>query len=318
MRALMLGILSSFFFAFTFVLNRSMELEGGSWLWSTSLRYFFMVPLLLLLVLWRGNLQPLWREMRRQPGTWLLWSFVGFGLFYAPLTFAAAYGPAWLVAGSWQITIVAGSLLVPLFYDLSGQRQKIPVRGLLMSLLILLGVFLMQMQSATALTMREALLGFLPVVVAAFAYPLGNRKMMAALEGRLDSYQRALGMTLASLTLWIVLALFGATTAGAPSEGQVLQSLLVAVSSGVIATVLFFSATDLARGNVRQLAAVEATQAGEVIFAVIGEMLILAGHLPSALSWAGMALVMIGMVLHSYVSHSPAPSPTAKKESASS
>lgn len=318
MRALVLGVLSSFFFAFTFVLNRSMELEGGSWLWSTSLRYFFMVPLLLLLVLWRGNLRPLWLEMRRQPGTWLLWSFVGFGLFYAPLTFAAAYGPAWLVAGSWQITIVAGSLLVPLFYDLGGERQKIPVRGLLMSLIILLGVFLMQAQSAAALTWRDALLGFLPVVVAAFAYPLGNRKMMAALAGRLDSYQRALGMTLASLPLWLVLALFGATTAGAPSSGQVVQSLLVAISSGVIATVLFFSATDLARGNVRQLAAVEATQAGEVIFAVIGEMLILAGHLPSALSWAGMALVMIGMVLHSYVSHTPTPRTATKKESASS
>ena len=37
-RILGLGILSSFFFAFTFILNRSMNLSGGYWIWSASLR----------------------------------------------------------------------------------------------------------------------------------------------------------------------------------------------------------------------------------------------------------------------------------------
>ncbi|ALA71750.1 hypothetical protein GT50_17520 [Geobacillus stearothermophilus 10] len=46
MREMALGLAASFFFAVTFILNRSMELAGGSWTWSSSLRFFFMVPLL--------------------------------------------------------------------------------------------------------------------------------------------------------------------------------------------------------------------------------------------------------------------------------
>ena len=36
MKAIAVGILASFFFAFTSVLNRAMDLEGGSWIWSAS------------------------------------------------------------------------------------------------------------------------------------------------------------------------------------------------------------------------------------------------------------------------------------------
>jgi hypothetical protein len=82
----------------------------------------------------------------------------------------------------------------------------------------------------------------------------------------------------------------------------VLQCFFVAVSSGVIATVLFFAATDLAKGDVRKLAAIEATQSGEIIFAVGGEMLMLSAPLPSSVSCIGMVFVMIGMILHSFVS----------------
>lgn len=297
MKAILLGLIASFFFAFTFVLNRAMELEGGSWIWSASLRFLFMVPFLLAIVGLRRNLPELWQEMRAQPLQWLLWSTVGFGLFYGPLSFAAAYGPGWLIAGTWQVTIIAGSLLVPLF------GQKIPLKGLAMSMIILAGVALMQLHEAKQLGTTEVVYGILPVVIAAFAYPLGNRKMMALTSGRIDAYQRVLGMTLASLPCWLLLACFGAATAGMPSASQITQSLLVALTSGIIATVVFFQATDLAKGNPVQLAAVEATQAGEVVFAVLLEVAILSAALPSLVSSVGMMIVMIGMVLHSYVSH---------------
>lgn len=310
MRPILLGVCSSFFFAFTFVLNREMELSGGSWIWSASLRYVFMVPFLLLLVRSRKNLRPLLQEMRKQPGTWLLWSFVGFGLFYAPLTFAAAYGPGWLIAGTWQITIISGSLLVPLFSETVETakgplkiRGKIPFKGLAMSIIILIGVALMQLEQANQLSSKEVWFGVLPILIASFAYPLGNRKMMEICEGRLDAYQRVLGMTLASLPLWFTLSFYGLFTVGLPSSGQITQSVLVAIFSGVIATVLFFRATDMVRGNMQKLAAVEATQSMEVLFAAAGELLVLASPFPSALSWTGMFLVMIGMILHSYVSH---------------
>jgi drug/metabolite transporter (DMT)-like permease len=304
------GILASFFFSITFVLNRAMELSGGSWIWSASLRYFFMVPFLLLIVGLRGNLRDLLRHMRHKLWLWVGWSFVGFGLFYAPLCFAAAYGPGWLVAGTWQITIVAGSLLVPLFSrrietpeGTQRIRQKIPLKGLIMSLVILVGVGIMQAGNAAGLSVRATALGVLPVIIASFAYPLGNRKMMEVCEGKLDAYQRVLGMTLASLPLWIVLSLYGLFTTEAPGTGQVIQSLIVAVSSGVIATVVFFAATDLVKGDVHRLAAVEATQSGEIVFTVIGEILLLKSSTPTVWGWAGIILVMIGMVAHSLISH---------------
>lgn len=305
MRAILLGVVASLFFATTFVLNRAMELSGGSWLYSASLRYLFMVPFLLVIVGMRRGLQPLWEEMKANPWQWGVWSFVGFGLFYAPLCFAAIYSPGWLIAGTWQVTIIAGSLLVPLF------GQKIPYKGLFMSLLILAGVGLMQLHEAASVGMKEVLLGIGPIVVAAFAYPLGNRKMMAMTKGRIDAYQRVLGMTLASLPFWVLLAIIGFVTEGAPSSGQTLQSLLVALSSGIVATVLFFQATDLAKGNAQQLAVVEATQAGEVVFAVMLEMMLLSAPLPGLWSNVGMLLVIFGMVLHSYVSSSPQPKKTS-------
>ncbi|MBY0123262.1 multidrug resistance efflux transporter family protein [Bacillus sp. S/N-304-OC-R1] len=314
MRPIIIGIFAAFFFAFTFILNRSMELSGGSWIWSASLRYFFMVPFLFIIVATRKNLGQLFAEMKRNPGAWFLWSFIGFGLFYAPLSFAAAYGPGWLIAGTWQVTIISGALLSPLFFETRQTangpikvRGKIPFIGLAMSLIILLGVALMQLDQANGLSTHVLILGVLPVIIASFAYPLGNRKMMEVCGNRLDAYQRVLGMTVASLPFWLLLSIYGAATVGPPSVGQTVQSLLVALFSGVIATVLFFKATDIVKGDMQRLAAVEATQSFEVLFAVAGEMLILSAPVPSLVSWAGILLVIAGMVLHSYVSNREKP-----------
>lgn len=310
MRPNVMGVLAAFFFAFTFILNRAMDLSGGSWIWSASLRYIFMIPFLFVIVLSRKNLKPLLIEMRNQPWEWVKWSIIGFGLFYAPICFSAAYAPGWLVAATWQITIISGSLLAPLFSETivtkNGTlkvRGKIPINGLGMSLLILFGIILMQLDQAKHLSAIEVMFGVIPIIIASFAYPLGNRKMMDVCGERLDTFQRVLGMTLASLPFWLVLSLYGLVTVGPPSVGQTFQTGLVAISSGVIATVLFFRATDLVRGNMQKLAAVEATQAMEVLFALGGELLFLKANVPSMLSWWGIVLVIAGMILHSYYSH---------------
>lgn len=310
MRAIILGIVASFFFASTFVLNRSMDISGGSWVWSAVLRFLFMLPFLLSIVILRGNLKSLLLDMYERPKLWFVWSTVGFGIFYAPICFAAVYGPSWLIASTWQITILSGSLLAPLFFYIvetdNGPmkiRAKVPFKGLLLSSVILIGVLLMQMEQAENLSIKEVLLGIIPVVLAGFAYPLGNRKMMEVCEQRFDTFQRVLGMTIASLPFWFLLAFFGAVTVGPPRTTQMLQSLIVAVCSGVIATILFFRATDLTKGDVRKLAAVEATQSGEVVFALLGELFILNGQFPTSISLAGIALVIIGIILHSFFSH---------------
>ena len=288
--AIGIGIIASLFFASTFILNRAMDLSGGHWIWSAVLRYLFTIPFLTVIVAMRGNLRPVMNSLKAQPGTWLGWSTVGFGLFYAPLCFAAAYGPAWLVAGTWQITIIAGMLLEP---------RKIPRRELITSLFILTGIIMIQIQPAASGEAGQLLAGFVPVLVTAFAYPLGNRKMMAVCRGRLDIFQRVLGMSLASLPFWFLLSIFVLATAGLPGTGQVAQSLLVAILSGIVATVLFFYATDLARNDARQLAAVEATQSGEVIFTILGETMLLGTPLPLGLSLIGSVVVVLGMIIHS-------------------
>lgn len=303
MREILLGVLASLFFAVTFILNRSMEISGGSWIWSSSLRYFFMLPFLFIIVYYRKGLSATFTEIRSAPTTWLLWSFVGFVLFYAPLTFAAAYGPGWLISGMWQFTIVAGVLLAPLFMMKVENRvvkQKIPVVSLFISLLILVGIILIQIPNTDSVNLRMIFLGILPVLVAAFAYPLGNRKMMGHLNGRLDTFQRVLGMTVASMPVWILLGIYAVFTVGFPSSGQVFQSLIVAVSSGVIATILFFMATDRVRDHQGQLAAVEATQSTEIIFVIIGEMFLLQVPLPTPIALLGLGIIILGMFLHSY------------------
>ena len=305
MKEIGIGILAALFFAVTFVLNHSMELEGGSWLWSSSLRYFFMLPFLIVIVVIRGKngFQLLSTEMKAHPYLWLLWSFVGFVLFYAPLTFAAAYGPGWLVSGTWQFTIIAGVLLAPFFVSvMNGKtiRAKIPIISLSISGIILIGILCIQIPQAKSVPIESLMLGILPVAVAAFAYPLGNRKMMDLCEGRVDPFQRVLGMTIASLPAWIALAVYALFTVGLPSTNQIFQSLLVALSSGVIATILFFIATDRVRDNQGKLAAVEATQSTEVLFAMIGEMLLLQVPLPKPIALLGLGIIIIGMLLHSY------------------
>ncbi|KPB06237.1 DMT family transporter [Bacillus sp. CHD6a] len=303
MKAISIGVFASLFFAVTFILNRSMELSGGSWLWSSSLRFFFMVPFLLLIVWVRGNLRPLFREMRTAPIRWFLWSFTGFVLFYAPITFAAAYGSGWLVAGTWQLTIIAGVLLGPFFYKLEQGvkvRERIPMPGLLISFVIFAGVLLIQTQQGSGLTGSMVIYGIIPVAIAAFAYPLGNRKMMELCGAKLDTFQRVLGMTLATIPVWLLVAVMGYKTVGLPSEEQVLQTFIVAISSGVIATTLFFIATDMVRGSQEKLAAVEATQSTQVLFVLIGEVLLLSTPMPNVIGMLGLFVIIIGMLLHSF------------------
>ncbi|MFC5682967.1 DMT family transporter [Flavobacterium sp. MAHUQ-51] len=296
--AIALGLLSALFFAVTFVFNRLMAIQGGHWIWSASLRFFWMTPILLLLVLFRKKLKFLINEMSLNLGQWILWSSIGFGLFYSLLTFAAAYGPSWLVASTWQITIIAGMFIAPLINKTSF-KSSISLPILLFSLIILSGIVIMQISQAQSVSTQEILLGTLPVVIAAFAYPLGNRKMMQITNGKLNALERTLGMTLASLPFWFGLSLYGFTINELPSIPQLGQTLVVALCSGVIATVLFFMATDKVQKEEKALASVEATQSAEVLFALLGEILLLKIHLPDLYSIIGIVLVIIGMLLHS-------------------
>lgn len=299
MKAICIGILSAMFFSVTFILNRSMELDGGSWAWSASLRFIFMLPLLFLIVGYQRNVKPVLIHLKQNPKAWLIWSTIGFGLFYAPLTFATIYGPGWLVAATFQITIIAGSFLVPILDN--NKKQRIPIQAVMISLVILGGVFLMQLEHANAVPLPSVLLCVIPLLISAVAYPLGNRKMMQVVNGELNTFQRILGMTIASMPFWFFISIYGFASHGLPEISHVTQTFLVAVFSGIIATVLFFYATELVQHDNEKLAGVEATQSGEVVFALLGELLLLSAPLPSIVSFLGISLVIIGMILHSLV-----------------
>ncbi|ALS17151.1 MULTISPECIES: DMT family transporter [Clostridium] len=307
-KAFMLGICSSFFFAFTFILNQQMHLSGGSWYWSSSLRYIFMLPMLLIIMISKRQLKEVIIDIRKKPLSWLLWSTIGFGFFYAPLSFASSYGASWLVAGTWQLTIVAGGLMSPLFFKIIKTekgivkiRNKIPKKSLLISLLILVGIALMYIEEATDISLLNTMLVIIPVIIAAFSYPLGNRKMMEICDSNINTIQRVFGMTLCSMPFWIIISLLGISNSGLPGKSQLIQSFIVAVFSGIIATILFFKATDIVKDNSHNIAIIESTQAGEVVFTLLGGILLFHDTIPTTLSLIGLIIVVLGMILNSFV-----------------
>lgn len=305
-KALVYGIGAAFFFSFTFVLNRSMNISGGSWIWSSSLRYMFMLPILLAILLTKSQVIDVLKNIVKKPIKWIIWSTIGFGFFYAPLSFASEYGASWLVAGAWQITIIAGAIMSPLFFKsietesgIVKVRNKIPKKSLALSLIILIGILLMLFEESQHISVKEIFLVIIPVILAAFAYPLGNRKMMEFCEDDLNTIQRVFGMTLCSVPFWIILSIYGVTLVGLPSKAQIFQSFLVAIFSGVIATILFFKATDIVSKDTHKLAIIESTQSGEVVFTMLGGILILNDRVPTSIGIIGMVLVILGMILNS-------------------
>ncbi|MBX9867631.1 MAG: multidrug resistance efflux transporter family protein [Burkholderiales bacterium] len=306
-KALTYGLLSSLFFSSTFILNREMATASYAWQWTAALRFLIMLPLLALLLSRNQAYRPVLQSVRANLSSWVLWSCVGFG-FYVPLCYAASFGPAWLIAGALQITIPAGALLTPLFLapsvvngELRQVRHKIPIKLLLTALLIMLGVGLMLVHEATSVSFLTVLAIVLPVGVAAFAYPLGSRKILFKHGHNLNTLQRVFGMTLCSMPVWLCLAGFELGQNQLPPLEQIFQSSIVALFSGIIATLLLFEAANLVKHNLSQLAVIEATQAGEVVFTLLGGVLFFHDGVPDLFACLGIALVLIGMVINSLV-----------------
>ncbi|WP_319780677.1 multidrug resistance efflux transporter family protein [Maridesulfovibrio sp.] len=303
MQIILTGILAALFFSTTFVLNRAMSLDGGHWVWSASLRYFWMLGFLFTgLGLFRKKM--LVRSIQiyfRHFTFWTIAGGVGFGVFYALITFSASYTPGWVVAATWQTTILATPLV------LLGFGKKIPLRAMLLTLIIFAGVLLVNIESMEDSSLNAVLLGAIPVFIAAFAYPFGNQlvwearnggsRIIPALEDPVmdDPFCRVLLLTLGSMPLWAGVILF--TRPALPQTGQIINTALVALFSGVAATSLFLYARHKAR-NAAELAAADCTQSMEVIFSLAGEVILLHGALPGMLGWIGIGLTMLGLVLY--------------------
>ncbi len=300
--AVAIALASAFFFTCTYVLNRAAAVEGGHWAWTASLRYLITLPLMLPVMRWQGGMAPVWRAIRAHPGPWLLWSGIGFVLFYLCLSFAASSGPSWLVAGTFQLTVIAGMLCAPFLYR--DARARIPMPALLTGLLVVAGVLLMQFGHGGGDLDRDGWIALVLVAISAFAYPLGNRGLLLHLEKagvELNATQRVFGMTLASQPMWLAVAVLAWTGTGLPSAGQVWLAGGVALGAGVIATILFFQATGMVRNDPTALAAAEAMQAAEILFATLIGVLWLGEQWPHGRALGGAVLVVVGIVVFSLV-----------------
>jgi drug/metabolite transporter (DMT)-like permease len=96
-----------------------------------------------------------------------------------------------------------------------------------------------------------------------------------------------------------MLSVWGLFQEGLPSAGQAFQSLLVALFSGVAATLLFFKATDLVKNNHCRLAVIESTQSGEVLFTLLGGIWFLRDPSPDSMGFLGIFLIISGMIWNS-------------------
>jgi drug/metabolite transporter (DMT)-like permease len=294
--AVLLGLASALFFTSTYVLNRAIATAGGHWAWSASLRYLLTLPLLALVLAAQRGHAPVWRALRAHPLAWLGWSGVGFGLFCVCLTWAAAYAPAWLVAGTFQLTVIAGMLLGPLLYR--GHRARLPRAALALGAVIVAGVAMMQGAHFGGRLAPQAWLALGAVSASAVLYPLGNRAILLHLERsgeQLDATQRVFGMTLASQPFFWLVAAGAWHAAGPPSMTQVLLAGGVALFTGTIATILFFRATGMVRNDPAALGAVEAMQAAELLFSSALGVVLLGEPAPRGAAVLGALLVVVGI-----------------------
>ncbi|MGO1757945.1 MAG: multidrug resistance efflux transporter family protein, partial [Psychrobacter sp.] len=109
-----------------------------------------------------------------------------------------------------------------------------------------------------------------------------------------DAFNKVWLMTLGSLPFWLILGVF--IHPELPDTSQVFNTLLVALLAGVGATSIFLYAREKAETS-SEVAGVDSTQASEVIFALIGGMILLNSTMPSAMGLIGIALIIVGLIL---------------------
>jgi len=294
------GVLASLFLSSTFIINSILAGAGGHWAWTAALRSLFLIPTLGLVVLLVKQLQPLLIAMKKQPLIFIKWGLIGFGVLYTSLAIASLLSPGWMVAATFQINILAGILLAPFIYP--DERRFIPRKALALSAIIIAGVFVMQFEKMSQLhDAGNALLSFFVVLLGAIVWPLGNRKLLVDLEAKglhLNALQRVLGMSIGCLPLLLILAVVGYAGSGWPSVAQCESSFLSALFSGFLGGVGFYQATQMVKKNPVALATIEATQVFEILFTLIGEMVLKGTPLPGTFGRLGLIIVLTGIIIH--------------------
>ena len=109
-----------------------------------------------------------------------------------------------------------------------------------------------------------------------------------------NAFNKVWLMSLGSLPFWLVLGII--VRPESPSSSQIFSTLLVALLAGVGATSIFLFARERAQTS-SEVAGVDSTQASEVVFALIGGILLLGNAIPSAMGLSGIGLIILGLIL---------------------
>lgn len=267
---------------------------------------------------------------------WCVTGGIGLGT-YGLLAFAADYAQGWVIAATYLFTVVASLVVLSFFGQSFQKKVIVySVIVFIGVVLANVGEGLRHSTSQGTDWHALLLFGALPAFVASFCFPLGNQLIWQAAQPKGNSthptHEISKGasnetrkvtselatskllqkvplvtspllsnplhkvwlMSLGSLPMWLLLGVM--VQPPAPSVSQMTISFLVALMAGVLGTTTFLHARSLAK-QPQQLAAVDATQGSEIIFALLGGMLLLHTPMPSGLSFVGIALVIIGLVL---------------------
>jgi len=280
--------------------------------WTASLRFILYMPLFLTLwlVTKKNGMELLKSTGQAFAAHWKFWCIaggIGYGLFYAPFIIVFYYVSGWVVASTWQMVIPAS---IPVILLLGG---KVPFKAVVFSLLVCVGAVLVNVGEARNVS-GNLLMVFLCGIISVFAFPIGAQMLnVACNEGRgiiprisepnvrESAPAQVLLMTLGSLPFWFVLIFVFTLVRGlpAPTGSQWLYTGVLALTSGVVATAVFYYALNSTRNGV-EAAVLYATGGGEVIFALIGEIIFLSGAAPTFIEWGGIVLIFVGLALYAF------------------
>ena len=297
---LFIGLISSLFFTVTFLINRSISLDGGHWFFSGGLRLIYSLVLFIIgFIIFKGlsYFKLIMKEYIDNIFFWTLSGSIGFGGFYSLLCYSASFSPAWIVATTWQITIVS-SLFVLTFFG-----KKLSKKIWFYTIFIFTGIILVNLSHFEISNFETLFLGVIPILIASFCYPIGNQLVWEEKRKRKDenhnfeiinnSFVKVFLLVLGSVPFWIILYFLSDPVT--PNASQYLSVAIITIISGILATSLFLYARSQADTS-SKLMLVDSTQSSQVIFALSGEMLFLNTAFPNIIGLTGIIITIVGLI----------------------
>jgi len=297
---LFIGLLSSLFFTVTFIINRSISLDGGHWFYSGGLRLIYAIIFFTFgFIVFKGMsyFKLIIKEYLENFLFWTVAGSIGFGGFYSLLCYSASFSPAWIVATTWQVTIIS-SLFVLTFFG-----KKLSKKIWFFTIFIFAGIVLVNLSHFDSSNLEALLLGSVPVLIASFCYPIGNQMVWEEKKKRKEeekdfmvinnSFVKVFLLVLGSTPFWVVLYFLSDPVA--PNTSQYISVAIITIISGILATSLFLYARSHATSSTT-LMIVDSTQSSQVFFALSGEMIFLNASFPNTLGLIGIAITFIGLL----------------------